>query len=162
MLRSRLRSVLLVLLALGLFGCDEATKSVARERLAEGSVEIVRGAVELRYVQNDDIAFSAFRQLGVAHSPAFLAVLALVGIIGAVGLAIASTRWCARVGLALVIGGALGNFADRVARGYVVDFIHVHGWPVFNVADIAVVVGVGVLLLSRMRKEKEAPPSTVA
>jgi signal peptidase II len=51
-----------------------------------------------------------------------------------------------------VLGGALGNMVDRIVRGYVVDFIHVKGWPIFNVADIAVVVGVGLMLLSRVRR----------
>jgi signal peptidase II len=55
-----------------------------------------------------------------------------------------------QVGVALVVGGALGNLVDRVVRGYVVDFIHVHGWPVFNVADIAVAVGVGFIVGARL------------
>ena len=42
------------------------------------------------------------------------------------------------MGLALILGGALGNLVDRIARGYVVDFIHVKGWPIFNVADMCI------------------------
>src|SRR5205823_4847552 len=113
---------------LGLFGCDHATKSVAKASLANGKgVEVIRGAVELRYVPNDDIAFNAFHHLGLGHSPLFLTILALVGTIAALALAVAAKRWSARIGFALVIGGALGNLVDRVARGYVVDFIHVRG-----------------------------------
>jgi signal peptidase II len=52
-----------------------------------------------------------------------------------------------RVALGLLLGGALGNAIDRLIRGHVVDFIYVHHWPVFNVADIAITVGVGLLLL---------------
>lgn len=158
MTRERLRNLLLVLFALGLFGCDHATKSVAKASLANGNaVQVVKGAVELRYVANDDIAFSAFHRLGLGHSPLFLTILGLLGTIAALTLAVAAKKWSARIGFALIIGGALGNLVDRVARGFVVDFIHVHGWPVFNVADIAVVVGVGVLMLSRMRT-RPAPP----
>ena len=57
----------------------------------------------------------------------------------------------------LVLAGALGNLADRLARGYVVDFIHVHRWPVWNVADAWVVMGVGALMIAGIRA---APPAT--
>ena len=61
-------------------------------------------------------------------------------------------------GYVLVLGGALGNLIDRLARGYVVDFIHVHHWPVWNVADAWVVLGVGALLLAGLRAT--APPGS--
>ncbi len=56
----------------------------------------------------------------------------------------------------LVLAGAIGNLADRLARGYVVDFIHVHHWPVWNVADAWVVLGVGALMIAAIRA---APPA---
>ena len=52
-----------------------------------------------------------------------------------------------RAAYALLLGGALGNMLDRLARGYVVDFIHLHHWPVFNVADVLIVIGAALLLL---------------
>jgi signal peptidase II len=52
-------------------------------------------------------------------------------------------------GLALVMGGAVGNLVDRALRGHVVDFIHVSGWPVFNVADVAIVAGGLLVVLAR-------------
>jgi signal peptidase II len=52
-----------------------------------------------------------------------------------------------RIGLSLVLGGAIGNLIDRVRLGYVVDFIDLRWWPVFNVADSAIVVGVAALVL---------------
>ena len=65
------------------------------------------------------------------------------------------------VGLGLVLGGALGNLTDRVVRGAglsgeVVDFIDFHVWPVFNVADSALVVGAAVLLVSGIRRDRAA------
>lgn len=51
-----------------------------------------------------------------------------------------------------MVAGAIGNVADRVARGHVVDFIHVRFWPVFNVADVLVAVGVGLLALTQLRR----------
>jgi len=53
-----------------------------------------------------------------------------------------------RLAVALVAGGALGNLVDRLRFSYVVDFIHVRYWPVFNVADIAIVAGAGLLLIA--------------
>ena len=50
-------------------------------------------------------------------------------------------RLAEQIGYAVLLGGALGNLVDRLARGYVVDFLHLHHWPVFNVADVAVVAG---------------------
>jgi signal peptidase II len=61
------------------------------------------------------------------------------------------------VGLVLILGGALGNTSDRVIRGYVVDFIHVPHWPVFNFADVWVTVGVALVLWSRLGWTGPAP-----
>ena len=69
-------------------------------------------------------------------------------------------RW-ARIGLPLVLGGALGNWVDRLARGFVIDFIEAHWrevytWPSFNVADSAIVVGVALLVIDGfVRKERK-------
>lgn len=146
------RGLLLVVLAFGSFGCDHATKTAARASLAGGgAIDVVHGALELRYVENTDIAFNAFARAGVAHSPALLAALACLGIVAAIGLAFAARAWTPRIGLALIVGGALGNVADRLRLGYVVDFIHVRGWPVFNVADVAVVAGMALLFLPRRK-----------
>jgi len=57
-----------------------------------------------------------------------------------------------RLGLVLILAGALGNLGDRLFRGYVVDFIHVSHWPVFNVADICVSVGAALLLWAQWVK----------
>ena len=166
------RLLTLILLTAGLFGCDYASKSAAKATL-EGMAAMpvapaaLGGAVELRYVENRDIAFNTFENLGLPQSPAVLATLAAVAIVAIVASLILARRrasapvdWMTQAGVVLVVGGALGNLVDRIARGYVVDFIHVKGWPVFNVADIAVVVGVGVMILARSREKRdEAPPS---
>jgi signal peptidase II len=70
----------------------------------------------------------------------------------------------ARLGVALVAGGALGNLADRVRHGYVVDFIDVSAvvrgverhWPTFNVADVAIVAGVGLMLLATSSRARSS------
>lgn len=155
--RQVLRIVLLVLLTAGMFGCDHATKAVATSSLGGGqSVSIVGDIVELRWTPNPDVAFSMMRNLGLTpwSSPVVLAVMAT----GAMALLLA-VWWRSRkegtwvnVGFAAAFAGALGNIVDRISHGYVVDFIHVKRWPVFNVADILVVVGIAVAFLAKRRK----------
>lgn len=132
-----------------LVGCDHATKVVAKAALeGQGGLPVVDGVVELRYAQNPDIAFSAFRLLGVRPPPGVLAAGASVVLMLVAIMWIASRRKLSLVqhfGFAMVAAGAVGNVVDRLARGYVVDFIHVTRWPIFNVADVVIVLGVLLL-----------------
>jgi signal peptidase II len=144
---ARARHLLVFLLALGLVGCDHATK-LAAETSLPSPMPLARGVLELRYVQNHDIAFDFFRRVGVPVSPA---ILALLGIVAIALVTIAARAPRHRVPLAFIVAGAIGNIVDRIVRGYVVDFIHVTGWPVFNVADVAVVIGVLLLIIRRHR-----------
>lgn len=63
--------------------------------------------------------------------------------------------WLMRIALGLQMGGAVGNALDRITRGYVVDFLHVHNFPIFNIADSSIVVGVGVLIITMWIYEKQ-------
>lgn len=157
----------IVLLTLSLFGCDHATKIAAEATLARGPpVPLVAGVLELRYTINDDTAFSVLRTLGIERTPApLLAVSAFALLLIALAWAINARRSASRVehvGFALVVGGALGNVIDRALRGHVIDFIHLTRWPVFNVADIAVVAGVlvlvGCVLFARKSPAAATPP----
>ena len=155
--RRIVRVLLLVLLTAGLFGCDHATKAVATSTLGGGnSVSIVGDLVEIRWTPNPDVAFSMVRNLGLTpwSSPVVLATLGA----GAMALLLA-VWWRSRkggalvnVGFAAAFAGALGNIVDRLTHGYVVDFIHVKRWPVFNVADILVVIGIAAAFLAQRRK----------
>ena len=158
----------ILFLAVSLFGCDHATKIAAHAALAGGrAVPIYDGIVELRFEPNPDTAFSLLRHAGVPHAPAAalvaLASLALLGVV--VAWIVAARRGATpteHAAYACVLAGALGNVVDRAVRGYVVDFIHVSHWPVFNVADVAVVVGIGLLLLAQAKKRRppaQAPPA---
>lgn len=106
---------------------------------------------------NRGVSFSMF-----AHSAEWMPkvlVAAAVIISGLlVRLALQAERRGERVGYALVVGGALGNAYDRVRFGAVADFFYAHigdlGWPAFNVADMAICVGVGLLLLSVVKRPK--------
>ena len=121
----------------------------------------------LRYAENPGAAFGLFRRLPPgARGPLFhLVSIGAVVLITVYYLRLKGTKqeiW-ALIGLPLVLGGAIGNWVDRLARGFVIDFIEAHWkdvytWPSFNVADSAIVVGVILLLIDGMvRRERRAP-----
>ena len=119
----------------------------------------------LRYAENPGAAFGLFRRLPPgARGPLFhLVSIGAVVLITVYYLRLRGTkeeRW-ALVGLPLVLGGAIGNWVDRLARAFVIDFIEaywkdVYTWPSFNVADSAIVVGVILLLIDGVvRRERK-------
>jgi signal peptidase II len=124
----------------------------------------------LRYAENPGAAFGLFRRLPPgARGPLFhLVSIGAVVLITIYYLRLNGTRqerW-ALIGLPLVLGGAIGNWVDRLARGFVIDFIEAHWkevytWPSFNVADSAIVVGVIFLLIDGMvRRERKPTPAS--
>jgi signal peptidase II len=142
--------LLVALLFAGLVGCDHATKAVAESELAgRPAHSVIAGVVSFDYHQNHGIAFNLERYLPEAARTPFMALTVLVGL----GVLFYAWRKLPKTRLSLetiayplIAAGAVGNLADRIIRGYVVDFIHVRYWPVFNVADVALVVGLGLLL----------------
>ena len=154
----------ILLLALSLFGCDHATKLAAEQHLSNGrALDIVSGVLELRFTTNDDTAFSLLHSFGMPRPPVVLLTASALALLAVVATWIAMRKratYTQHAGFALVLAGALGNVVDRAIRGSVIDFIHVTHWPIFNVADIAVVVGVCALGLSALfqRSAPAAPP----
>ncbi|HEY1959235.1 MAG TPA: signal peptidase II [Polyangiaceae bacterium] len=156
------RSFLLVAVSAGLFGCDHATKVAAEHELGAGRVvTVVPRVLELRYARNEDVAFNAFSGWEIPHKEAILLAISFAVLAATIVAWIAHRRrtpaWdLGDAGFAFVLAGALGNVADRLARGYVIDFIHVTHWPIFNVADACIVLGLVALGLSRS-KARAAP-----
>lgn len=131
---------------------DQTSKHWALAALHDGPIELV-GPLRLDLTFNDGAAFS----LGGGRTTliALLAVAVSV-VIARLGLRAETLRW--GIGLGFILGGALGNLVDRALRtgggflgGHVVDFIDVGRWPVFNLADTFLWVGVGVLVLASWR-----------
>jgi len=153
--------LLLALLLLGVVGCDHTSKQLAESHLAPSrAVTLVPDVLELRLVRNTDTAFNLLGP--VADEPTrWLVILALQGLATVAMALVLLRRWrfagvAERVAGVLVLGGALGNLTERMVRGYVVDFIHVHHWPVFNVADIALCVGIPLLAVAAGRARAPA------
>ncbi len=118
----------------------------------------------LRYAENPGAAFGLFRSFPenirgpLFHLVSIGAVLMITFFFSKLTGMKREERW-ALWGLPLVLGGAVGNYIDRLARGFVIDFLEAHwfdkaAWPSFNVADMAICVGVGMLVVdSFVRKE---------
>ena len=124
--------------AAAVVAADQATKTWAVHRLARGPIHVI-WKLDLQLTYNSGAAFSFAR--GWAPVLAGLAVVAVLLLLTAVRR-VRSVALAAALGL--VVGGAAGNLVDRVARshqGAVIDFVALHFWPTFNVADACIVVG---------------------
>jgi len=149
--------IVLLVVALGVAGCDQASKGWAERRLdGEPPIELVSGRLDVQYTQNPGMAFSAERVLPApVRTPILIgAALATLAVLGLAWWRQRGQVDLRAVGAAVIAGGAAGNLVDRFARGYVVDFIHWHGWPIFNVADVALAVGAGLLMIAALRSRR--------
>ena len=135
--------------AAAVLALDQLTKHWALQALNDGPIDLV-GSLRLNLVFNDRAAFS----LGFGSTTA----IALVGVVLVTGLVWMGLRaedrtWA--LGLGVILGGALGNLSDRAFRagdgflgGRVVDMLDLQWWPVFNLADVALWVGIAILFLA--------------
>ncbi|MGQ0846355.1 MAG: signal peptidase II [Sporichthyaceae bacterium] len=141
----------LLLIAVVAYLADVATKLMVVATLSEDTpVRLGNTGVEFRLIRNPGAAFG----VGVGATVLFTLVTALViAVILLVSHRLNSLPWALTLGL--LLGGSMGNLTDRLARspgpfrGHVVDFVHVQGWPIFNLADAAIVTaGVMIVLLA--------------
>jgi signal peptidase II len=147
-LRAR-RLALVGAVAAAVVTADQLTKSWALRALDDGPVHLV-WTLRLNLSFNSGAAFGLGRGLAPILAP--LAILLLVALLGFGRSALTSLPGA--VALGLVVGGALGNLADRLFRGHggaVVDFVDLQWWPVFNLADAAITCGVVLLVVSGWR-----------
>ncbi len=156
-----MRLLFFAALSLLVVAADQWTKQLARELLfREGarSIPVFGSVVRLTYVENRGAAFGLLQ-----NQTAFFVLVALVVIV----VIMLSFRFMANPSLLLItalglqMGGAIGNLIDRVTTGYVVDFIDLSFWPVFNLADSAICVGVALLAyLVAFKPSAQAAPSS--
>jgi signal peptidase II len=137
------------LLAVLVFTTDQLTKYWVSTELAIGQawmpIDALASFIVIRHVRNSGAAFGMFPAAG----PIFLviAVAVVLGIMRYYYSRITTAPLWVRISLGLMLGGAIGNMIDRVRFGFVVDFVDLGWWPVFNVADSSIVVGVTMLAL---------------
>jgi len=148
-------------LPLVIVALDQLTKAAIRATVPlHTSITVVAGFMDFTHVRNTGAAFGI---LNVAEFPyktvviALIATAALIGV-GMYAASLAHHQLVARIGLALIIGGAAGNLLDRIIAGSVVDFVDVywrthHFWA-FNVADSAITIGVAIMILDMLGIER--------
>ena len=144
---------------------DRWTKALIRNRFdLNESISVIDGFFNITYVRNTGVAFGIFSSIS---SPAKSALLSLFTAFAAAVVITYSVRSPAhnrllQIALSLILGGALGNLYDRLAYGYVVDFLELYAgsyhWPSFNVADAAISTGVVLLAIEIIRNEAPARP----
>jgi len=136
---------------------DQGSKLLVERRMTLGqSVSVVGSFFHLTFIRNAGSAFGIF--LGGGWFYMISSIVAVILIFYYLRRISAGHVW-SKVSLAMILGGALGNLADRLRIGAVTDFLDFGigrlRWPVFNVADAAVTVGVAIFLLTLLLKKKE-------
>jgi signal peptidase II len=149
----RNRRVAFAIAAAVVVALDQLTKQLALSGLDDGPIDLV-GSLRLRLTFNDGAAFS----FGSGRTT-WIALVASAVAIGIAVLGLRAARTSLSVGYGTIFGGALGNLLDRALRdgdgfmgGRVVDFVDPQWWPVFNVADAALWVGIAILVVATIRE----------
>jgi signal peptidase II len=148
-------------LAAAIVVADQLTKWAVLANFAHGERRVITGFLNLVLVYNKGAAFSMFADADGWQTPLLIVfALAAAGIVSYLMVRNPGKRLLC-LGLALILGGALGNVIDRLRFGHVVDFLDFHAmgwhWPAFNVADSGITVGAALLILDGfVQHEKRA------
>ncbi len=109
------------------------------------SIPIIDGIFHITYIQNTGAAFSMFS--GHAGILALVTVIITIGILFYLFKLRKDGHWALMLSLSLIVAGGLGNIVDRLSLKYVVDFLDLRVWPIFNLADVYVCCGCGLLVV---------------
>lgn len=159
----RARSTLLWSLTAGVVALDQVTKALVRQHVAVfDSRPVIDGFVDLVHVRNYGVAFGVLNDVDLPYKEWVTVLLALAAL-GGIALYmrhVPPEERTARIGLSLILGGALGNLIDRARQGYVVDFVDVywgdwHFWA-FNVADASITIGAILVFLDLVFGKRHA------
>ena len=137
----------LVLVAVTVLVCDALTKHLAVAHLGAEPKKLLGGLLQLHLTRNSGAAFGMAQGMTVLFT---VVAVGVVVVIARIARRLRSTGWA--IALGLILGGALGNLTDRIFRapgpfrGRVIDFLELPHWPIFNLADSAIVSG-GVLIV---------------
>ncbi len=153
-----IKNKIILFVSLLILVADQLTKISVAHYMELNSVLEIFPIFNLVYIENTGISFGLFSN-NSAFGPYIIALLSccIIGVIGM--MAFKAKSKFQKFSFALIIGGALGNVIDRVTDKAVTDFldffIGVHHWPAFNLADIAIVCGAGLVLIDSLRRSNE-------
>ncbi len=146
-------------------GLDRWTKALIQKRFGlNESISVIDGFFNITYVRNTGVAFGIFDPLSLPAKSVLLSVFTAFAVVVVITYSVRSPlrNRLLQIALSLILGGAVGNLYDRLAYGYVVDFLEfyigAYHWPSFNIADSAISIGVALLALEILRDE--APSRT--
>ncbi len=147
---------ILISVAAVTFVLDQITKWLVVRHLAYGETWVfwsaLSGIFDITYTRNTGAAFG----VGQGQGNIFLVIAIVVSAIIIFSYRqLPQGSWPVRISMGMMMGGALGNAMDRIRFGYVVDFFHLHGWPIFNIADSAIVCGVLFWMISAWWAERQ-------
>ena len=155
---------LALMLAMLVLVLDQLSKLWIMRQFVPGAEQVITSWFSLVYARNTGAAFSLLANQAGWQRGFFMAIALIASVVILWLLQRGQASTMTRLALGCILGGALGNLLDRVTLGYVVDFIWLHvdsfSWPAFNVADSAIDLGAGLLLLDAMRNKKPASVQT--
>jgi len=148
-------------LAAAVIVADQIVKWIVLRNFAPGEQRVVTDFFNMVLVFNKGAAFSLFAQAPGWQAPVLSAFAVIAAVVVSVFIVRSPGRQLLCLGLALILGGAIGNVIDRLRFGQVVDFLDFHAlgwhWPAFNVADSAISVGAVLLILEGFIKREKRP-----
>lgn len=159
-----MRNLAVPLIAFIILIADQMSKSWVLQNIPYGTTLDVIPPISpifvLTHITNSGAAFGLFPQLGIVFT--FVAVIVSFAIVWYIR-SIPAGQWLVRISLGLQLGGAMGNLIDRLRFGSVIDMLYVHyysqfSFPVFNIADSAIVCGVAILMWHLMRNAPKENP----
>ena len=130
---------------LAALAADQITKAIVTSNLDRGESWPDGGFVQATYARNTGTAFGLFRDQGFT-----LTIISLVAVAGMIYFyrGTALRTWPLRLSIGIMLGGAIGNLTDRIRLGFVVDFIDIGAWPIFNLADSFITTGIAILVVT--------------
>ncbi len=152
--RQKQQALIALIAIVFIIALDQITKSLVHLKLSVGeSLPVIKNVLHITLVTNTGAAFGIFKNA----TPVFIlisisaVIFVSVLIINIIKKASFFKNLRFDIALLLIISGALGNLIDRIRLGYVIDFIDVRIWPVFNIADTSITIGTCLLLLSFLK-----------
>lgn len=159
----KIKWLLLVSISGFLIALDQLTKLYIHANFFVGqTVPVIPDIFHITYVRNPGAAFGFLAQSNPAFREAFFLLVPLIAVVIILNILrkVDETDKLQIIALSMIFGGAIGNYVDRIRLRYVIDFLDFHyknvwTYPAFNVADSAIVTGVGILVLIMLRERKQ-------
>ena len=160
--QSRIKNLVMLLgIVALLIALDQWSKALVREQIALGGevypIPFLAPFFRFTYWKNTGAAFGIFQN---ANLPLLILSILIAGALIWIYYKSEEEPLTFRISLAMMLGGAIGNMIDRIRFGFVTDFIAVGNFPVFNIADSAVTVGVAIMLIVMLIQERKAKSKT--